>query len=236
MHTYIQHGLYLDVTMLSLFIFAQEEDFFVHTARNRLLFRLANEHPIGHFDADGGQPHESGRPTGLHYITFNLVGWIHAALICEAVRMRSSAPAAELSLWLVKHDSEASNPAAQPVLCKAIRYLSTYLPARAAQYEQHTQPAEDGMTVFWPYEQADAFAFDRMLEIIRYGRAVYGLEALFPAGEVPQNVRTALDYPLYSTRTATHTKYSSVHPDSGNRAWPSLGLRNVSKPIPYMFR
>ena len=226
------HGLYLDVTALSLFVFSREA-FFVRTARRRLLFRLASEHPIGHFDADGGQPHESGRPTGLHYITFNLVGWVHAALICEAVRMRSAVPAAELSLWLVKHHGEAHDPAAQPVLCKAIRYLSTYLPARAAQYEQYTQP-EDGMGVSWPHEQADAFAFDRMLEIVRYGVRVYGLEALFPGGHVPQNVRVALDYPLYSTRAATHTKFSSVHPDSGNRAWPSLGLIRISKPISYI--
>ena len=236
------HGLYLDVTALSLFVFARE-DFFVRTARRRLLFRLASPHPIGHFDADGGQPHESGRPTGLHYLTFNLAGWVHAALICEAVRMRAAVPAAELSLWLVTHghdnneedhneedhEDNDNDKEAQPVLCKAIRYLSTYLPARAAQYEQYTQPEEDGMGVSWPFEQADAFAFDRMLEIVRVGVRVYGLEALFPGGAVPQNVRVALDYPLYSTRPATHSKFSSVHPDSGNRAWPSLGIIRINR-------
>ena len=229
------HGLYFDVTTFALFLFS-EEDYYVKTAKNRLLFRLAKEFPIGHFDRMGNQPHETSRPTGLHYITFNLVGWIHAAVMNEAVRMTSPLPAGELSLWLVKHEYEANDRNAQPVLCKAIRQLSAFLPTNASAFERYTDPSSfESFGVFWPFEQADAFAFDRMLEIIRYGVRVYGMKSLFQGGEIPINVRIALNYPLYSTTTATFTRYSSVHPDSGNRGWSSLGLANTTEPIPYIF-
>jgi len=227
------HGLYFDMSTLSLFLYTKEEHF-INSAKQRLLFRLTKPYPFGHFAVDGSQPHELNRPTGLHYITFNLVGWMHAAAINEAARMQSDQPGSELSLWLVKHENEAHNPASEPVLCKAIRWLIQYLPVNTSTFERYSDPV-DGMGVSWPYEQADAFAFDRMLEILRYGVSVYGLQAMYPTGEIPQNVRRSLQYPLYSTKLATYTKYSSVHPDSGSRAWNALGVINMSKPLPYVF-
>lgn len=58
------HGLYFDVTVFSLFLYAKEDNY-VDSARARILYRLAKESPLGHFALDGSQPHESSRPTGI---------------------------------------------------------------------------------------------------------------------------------------------------------------------------
>lgn len=227
------HGLYFDLYTFSLFLYSQE-DYFIHTARARLLFRLSRPSPVGHFALDGSQPHEYNRPTGLHYAAFNLIGWIHSAEINEAVRMRSSRAEWEVSFWLVKHETESQDPSAEPVLCKAIRWLCQYLPANTSHFEWHTVPS-DGMGVSWPYEQLDAFSFDRILEIFRYGVRIYGLEGLYPDGDVPTNVIQSLRYPFYSTKLASFSNYSSVHPDSGSRSWNTIGMVNLTKPVPYAF-
>ena len=50
---------------------------------------------------DGSMYHEISRPTALHYITFNLIGWIHAALVVEATRANEELPGAMESLFWV---------------------------------------------------------------------------------------------------------------------------------------
>ena len=67
------HGMYFDLSTLSLAVYGNDVDL-VDYARARLRFRLAHNWPDGHFAYDGSQPHETDRPTGLHYITFNLIG------------------------------------------------------------------------------------------------------------------------------------------------------------------
>jgi hypothetical protein len=84
-----------------------------------------------------------------------------------------------------------------------------------------------GMGVNFPYEQEDAFAFDRILEILHYGVKVYGVNRIFSPQQLRlKSVKAALKIPLYSINTASTTKYFSVQPDSGTRLWPALGLPN----------
>ena len=74
------HALYFDLTTISLAVYAGDDDL-VDIARSRLFFRLSKPFPMGHFELDGTQPHETERPTALHYVTFNLIGWIHVAQV-----------------------------------------------------------------------------------------------------------------------------------------------------------
>ena len=74
------HALYLDLSTISLALYAGDDDL-VDTARSRLFYRLSKPAPKGHFSLDGGQPEETTRPTALHYVTFNLIGWVHVAQV-----------------------------------------------------------------------------------------------------------------------------------------------------------
>jgi len=215
------HAVYFDLSVLSLSLYSKNDDL-VDITRTRIHFRLTKVAPIGHFGLDGSPPHETTRPTALHYVTFNLIGWIHLALAVEAARQHSELPGAMESLWWVRHEG-MSKENDDPVLCKAIRWLSQYLPPKSEMYESWQEPTQ-GMGVNFNYSQVDHFAFDRMLEIIHYGVGVYGVKRLFPALDTTPNVKIALDYPLYSTKLAMFNQYSSVDPDSGTRAWPMLGV------------
>jgi hypothetical protein len=120
-------------------------------------------------------------------------------------------------------NSMADDP---PVLLKAIRWLRQYLPDDPKVYETLMEP-KVGMGVNFPYEQEDAFAFDRILEILHYGIRVYGIHRIFSPQQLKlKSVKVAMNMPLYSIKTASHTNYSSAHPDSGTRLWPALGLPN----------
>jgi Alginate lyase len=212
------HGLYADQTVMALALYAFEDDL-VDIVRTRLHFRLAKPYPVGHFGFDGSQPHELSRPTSLHYITFNLAGWIHVAMSNEAARKHSELPYSMESLLWIRHEGD---PDGEPVLLKAIRWYAQWLPPSAAYYERWTQP-ERGMHMGYPYEQDDEFAFDRMLEIIEFGVGVYGAPRLF--GSKPSKaIRAALTYSRYSTKRATLSAYSSVHPDAGSKAWFAFGV------------
>ena len=112
------HGLYFDLTVLSLSAYAFEEDM-VDGARSRLVQRLALPFPAGHFAADGSQPFEtttaegkagggggggvSERSEGLNLATLNLLGWLHAALAVDAVSANAAVSGVMPSLWAVRH-------------------------------------------------------------------------------------------------------------------------------------
>ena len=103
------HGLYFDLTVLSLASFAFEDDM-VDGARSRLLHRLKSPYPVGHFGLDGSQPYETDRPerpAGLHHATFNLLGWLHAALAVDSVSSNAVVPGVMPSLWTVRHGTGA---------------------------------------------------------------------------------------------------------------------------------
>ena len=131
----------------------------------------------------------------------------------------------------MRHTGDAHND--QPVLLKAIRWLSQFLPGDANMYKTWTEPI-DGMAINFPYSQIEHFAFDRMLEIIHYGVQFYGLKRVFP-DTTTKPVKTVLNWPLYSTEAASMTQFSSVDPDSGMRAWPALGIyeRRVNGNVPF---
>ena len=60
-----------------------------------------------------------------------------------------------MSLWAVKHESEIDDPKALPVLCKAIRWISQFLPRKVEVYYKFTEPTQ-GMGVDFPYSQVGA--------------------------------------------------------------------------------
>jgi anti-sigma28 factor (negative regulator of flagellin synthesis) len=212
------HGLYIDLTMLSLSIYAQQDDL-VDIVRSRLLYRLSRPHPLGHFALDGSPPNELKRTISLHYITFNLAGWVHATIANEAVRRNSELENVMESLLWVRHEGD---PDGDPVLLKAIRWFAKWLPPTQAYYEKFTEP-EKGMHVNYPYQQDDAFAFDRMVEIIQFGVGAYGVKKLF--GVRPsQAVNLVLARSKYTTKYASLSEYSSVLPDSGAKAWAGFGI------------
>lgn len=215
------HGLYFDIMTLSTSLYAKDDDL-VDVARRRLYFRLSKEAPDGHFDKDGAQPHEINKPTALHLVTVNVAGWIHAALINEAARDHSELPGSFRSLWWVKHESDSRKGKGLPVLLKAIRWLTQFLPSDPKLYKSWQKPSK-GMAVNFPYPQTEDFAFDRLLEIVHYGVQVYGVKLVFP-DKPTSSVTTALNFPLYTMQVAMHNDFSTVHEDSGTRAWPSLGL------------
>jgi Alginate lyase len=219
------HALYADITVLALATYAHEDNL-VDVIRSRLHYRLSRPYPLGHFALDGSQPHETKRPTSLHYITFNMVGWVHVALMIEAIRENSELPLSMQSLLSVTHEGD---PTGEPVLIKAIRWFANWLPPVAAYYEKWSEP-QDGMYVSYPYKQTDEYAFDRMLEIIQFGVGAYGVKRLF-GDKIPAAIQVALFYPRYSTKRATMTAYSSVDPDSGSKAWPGLGVYDQSKAL-----
>ena len=100
------HGLYFDLTVLSLSVYAYEEDM-ADSARSRLMYRLSKRYPEGHFQLDGTQPYEMERPekpAALHYATYNLVGWIHAALAVDSISKHGEIPGIVPSLWAVRHE------------------------------------------------------------------------------------------------------------------------------------
>ena len=218
------HGMYFDMSTLALANYGNDMDV-VDYARGRLRFRLTHLFPDGHFAYDGSQPHETARPTALHYITFNLIGWIHCAQIVESLRSHSVLPGSFPSLWWMRHENETSSTA-PPVLLKAARWFVKYLPADPNLYTKWLEPKE-GMEVKFPYDQDDHYAFDRMLEIVHYMVRVYGVKKVFTDKErLTKPVQTALNYAFYSTKTAMMTPYTSTDPDSGGRVWPSLGVQN----------
>lgn len=212
------HGLYFDIQVLSLAIYAMHDDM-IDESRTRLYYRLSRAPPLGHFDTNGSSPHEVARPTALHYVTFDLVGWVHAALLVEAVRKHSELPNSMQSLWWVRHQNR---PTDEPVLAKAMVWINQYLPKDPHMYTEWTEPTP-GMGVNFPYRMDDHFAYDRMLEIVHYGLQVYGSKRIFKDRD-SENARTAQDYPLYSMDLGTFGEFSSVDPDSGTRAWPMLGI------------
>lgn len=217
------HGMYFDLSTLALASYGNDMDV-VDYARARLRFRLTHNYPDGHFSYDGGQPHETARPTALHYITFNLIGWIHCAQIVESLRAHSVLPGSFPSLWWARHDNDTAS--APPVLLKAARWIVKYLPSDPALYTKYVEPTE-GMLVKFPYEQDDHYSFDRLLEIVHYMVRVYGVKKVFTDKErATKPVQTALNYALYSTKTGMMTPFSSTDPDSGGRVWPSLGIQN----------
>jgi hypothetical protein len=178
----------------------------------------------GHFGSDGSQPYETIRPTSLHYITFNLVGWIHNALIVESLRKNNVLPDSFPSLWWMRHSNETA--ADRPVLLKAARWYIQFLPSDPAVYEHWTEPVE-GMGINFPFKQEDHFAFDRMLEIVHYSVRVYGVHSVFTDKQLSSKaVQAVLVMPLYSPKKAMMTKHSSADPDSGGRVWPTLGILN----------
>jgi hypothetical protein len=178
----------------------------------------------GHFALDGNQPHETVRPTSLHYITFNLIGWFHNALIVDSLRKNHVLPDSFPSLWWMRHKNETA--ADRPVLLKATHWYIQFLPSDPAAYEHWTEPVE-GMGINFPFKQEDHFAFDRMLEIVHYSVRIYGLHNVFTDKQLSSKaVQAVLNFPFYSPKKAMMSKYSSADPDSGGRVWPSLGVLN----------
>jgi hypothetical protein len=124
----------------------------------------------------------------------------------------------------MKHENSTLDD--PPVLLKAIQWLCQYLPNDPKVYNTLME-SKEGMGVNFPYKQDDAFAFDNILEILHYGVRMYGVNRLFSPQQLRlKSVKVALNISLYSIKTASYTKFSSVHPDSGNRLWPALGLPN----------
>jgi hypothetical protein len=212
------NGLYFDLVVLSMAVYANNDDL-VDITRTRLKYRLHTLAPYGHFAMDGSQPQEVLRPDALHAVTFNLLGWIHAATIVEAIRLNEELPGAMESLFYMRHHGTQGD---DPVMLKAIRWLMQYLPDSNSYYKQLTKPTK-GMGVKWPFDQNDEFAFDRMLEIMHYGVQFYGLDRVFPDTS-KTNVKVALAWNQYSTKSATIDDWTSVDIDSGARLWPSLGV------------
>lgn len=217
------HGVYFDLTTLALSTYAhdlQSIDF----ARARLQFRLEHAYPLGPFSFDGSQPHETIRPIGLHYITFNLAGWFHCAQIVESLRATSPLPGSIPSLWQLRHLNDADT--APPVLLKAAKWLLKFLPSHGNLYKVSTKP-KPGMDVNFPFKQNSPFDFDRMLELLRYAVRVYGVKDLFSETErLSPRVQAALNFPFYSTETAMMTSWGCTDPNAGGRLWDSLGLPN----------
>jgi len=115
------HGLYFDISTLALAIYSKDivnGDY----ARGRLKYRLTKPYPLGHFSPDGSQPYELMRTNCLHYITFNLVGWMHAALMVESLRKAELPKDSLLSLFWVRHE-DAININIPPVLLKATWWI-----------------------------------------------------------------------------------------------------------------
>lgn len=107
-------GMYFDLTVLALSRHSFEEDM-QDGARTRLMYRLSEPYPRGHFALDGGQPWEteqrspgqgkkaSASASGLHFACFNLLGWIHAGLAVDAISANSVIPGVIPSLFAVRH-------------------------------------------------------------------------------------------------------------------------------------
>ena len=217
------HGLYFDLSCLAMALYGKNDEL-VDYARQRLHYRLAKLFPLGHFTSDGAQPHETKRPTALHYITFNLVGWVHIALIVESAIAKKDLPIGAESLWNCRH--EGDKPTDPPVLLKALRWYVQWLPTDSDAYTKVTEPTK-GMGIKFPFEMEDAFSFDRMLEILRYGVRVYGVRAIFTDDQLKSKaVQQALSFSFYATNTGMISKYSSISPDAGTRPWASLGVIN----------
>lgn len=224
------HALYFDLSVVSLSVYAMRDDL-LDAAVNRLLYRLQTPYPLGHFSSNGSQPHEYRRPTAMHYVTFNLIGWIHTGLVIDAARNHSISTLGMQSLFWVRHfGDDKKDP---PVLLKAIRWLLRFLPPSSAFFEKYTPPAEARSSANFPFSQTDHFLFDRILEILHYGANIYGTSKLFDETDwrnIPA-AKTAIFYPLYSTKLGQFSKFSSVDPDAGSRAWTAIGLyrrRNVA--------
>ena len=144
------------------------------------MFRLYKRPRRGHFNLDGSQPHETTRPTALHYVTFNLIGWVHVAQVVEAAREHSEKPGSFLSLWSVKHDDEVDQPEAVPVLCKAIRWIAQFLPRDDLYYLQYTEPFE-GMGVDFPFQQVTIICKQMRVGDRYYCAVIYELQLRKPS-------------------------------------------------------
>jgi hypothetical protein len=217
------HALYFDLSVASLSVYAMRDDLLDATMA-RLLYRLQTPYPLGHFAENGSQPHEYRRPTAMHYVTFNLIGWIHTGLVIDAARNHSLSAMGMQSIFWVRHYGDGKHD--PPVLLKAMRWMLKFLPPKTIYYEQYTPPSEAIRAANFPFSQTDHFLFDRILEILHYGCNIYGATKLFDDTDwrtVP-TAKTAIFYPLYSTKLGQFSKYSSVDPDAGSRAWTSIGL------------
>ena len=217
------HALYFDLSVASLSVYSMRDDL-LDATMTRLLYRLQTPYPLGHFAVNGSQPHEYRRPTGMHYVTFNLIGWIHTGLVIDAARNHSPSAMGMQSIFWVRHYGDGKHD--PPVLLKAIRWILNFLPPESIYFEQYTPPSEAIRAAKFPFSQADHFLFDRMLEILHYGCNIYGATKLFENTDwrtVP-SAKNAIFYPLYSLKTGQMSKYSSADPDAGSRAWTALGL------------
>ena len=224
-HSRNNHALYFDITLLSCSIFSFNDDTLDQT-RARLKYRLTKPYPYGHFDRNGALPDELSRPIAFHYLTFTLVGWIHAALLVESARSNCELPGSIESLWWMRHEGATRQD--DPVLLKAVKWMIRYLPSDARMYNVIAMPVP-GMNVDFGYEQEDKFQFDRVLEIVNNAVRIYSARRVFEGQENFLGTKVYFDYPLYSTNVSMLTTYSSSHPDSGAKLWPSLGLPQPRK-------
>ncbi len=224
------HGLYFDIAVLAVSIYTRDT-ITQDLTRSRLYYRLKQPAPTGHYAADGEPLNEVDRPTAMHYVTFTLVGWVHAAQLLEGLRVHTELPGAMESLWESLHPADtehtlSATPAtahvAVPILLKATRWLVKYLPTSAQAYHQYTEPVP-GMEVSFPFSQTDAFAFDRMRDIVHTAVQYYGVDQVFLDPSSDQ-ATTFFSISPYSTDMISIFQYSSVNPDSGTRAWAGLGV------------
>jgi hypothetical protein len=223
-HMLNNHGMFFDLSTLAKSVYSNGIDY-IDDARTRIQYRLSKVWPDGHHAYNGTPSYQLTMATSLHYVTFTLLNWIHIALIVESLRMEILSLAVSLhSIWEMKHEnSTADDP---PVLLKAIRWLCQYLPNNPKAYDTLME-SKAGMGVKFPYEQEDTFAVDNILEILRYGVRIYGVNRIFSPQQLKlQSVKVALNMPLYSIKTASRTNFSSIYPESGMKLWPSLGLPN----------
>jgi hypothetical protein len=216
-------GMYVDLTTLAIASYAKMDDA-VDLARWRLHYRLSKPAPLGHFGPNGEQPHESAGPNALHDMAFNLAGWVHAALVVEAVRANSELPGSMASLWWVREEGESK--AEDPVLMKALRYLLQFLPTNPAAYTAKMSLSKAKLDTKFPYQQEEPFAFDRLLELLHHGVHAYSMNRLLGdlSDRRSEAVKLAIQQPLHATALASFSKYSSVTPDTAMRMWPSLGI------------
>ena len=79
-----------------------------------------------------------------------------------------------------------------------------------------------------PRRQDTRFAFDRILEIVRIGVRVYGIDLMFPDQSKPSAkaaMRMLSPYSMMGTAMLASNPYSAgMEPGVGVRAWPMLGV------------
>ena len=219
-------GIVFDLLTMSLAYYSKSSEY-VDYARNRMMYRLSTAAPLGHFSLDGSQPHEIFHNSPLHYLTSNLITWIHAATVNDAIREGSGTLP---SLWQVKHDVEMDDPNSDPVLLKAIRWYLQYLPIKQINYRREWSSASafPDLDHQFPYHQKNDFQFDRMLEIFNHGVARYGFARIFrmdaTVTESPIGAAAAKRFSRYDTGTAMRDSPVYATHESSTRPWPALGI------------